>query len=42
MFGAHSIERAPIGEEVQLLARDRYLRTNRCRLMKIDLEGMEE
>ena len=42
MFGAHSIERASTGEEVQLLALDQYLRTNRCRLMKIDLEGMEE
>ena len=42
MFGAHSIEGATDGEEVQLLALDHYLRTNRCRLMKIDVEGMEE
>ena len=42
VFGAHSIERATTGEKVQLLALDQYLRTNRCRLMKIDVEGMEE
>ena len=41
MFGAHSIEGATTVEEVQLLALDQYLRTNRCRLMKIDVEGME-
>lgn len=41
MFGAHSIEDATDGEQVQLIALDRFLRTDRCRLIKIDVEGME-
>ena len=42
MFGAHSIEGATDGEQVQLVALDKFISTKRCRLMKIDVEGMEE
>lgn len=42
MFGAHTIEGATDGEQVQLLALDNSISVTRCRLMKIDVEGMEE
>ena len=42
IFGAHSIEGATDGETVQLVALDKFVQTKRCRLMKVDVEGMEE
>jgi FkbM family methyltransferase len=42
IFGGHSIEGAAGGESVGLIALDKYLNTSKCRLMKIDVEGMEE
>ena len=42
MFGAHTIEGATDGEQVQLVVLDKVVSTKSCRLMKIDVEGMEE
>ncbi len=42
IFGGHSIEGATDGETVPLVALDQFIKTNKCRLMKIDVEGMEE
>lgn len=42
IFGSHSIEGATDGESVGLIALDKYLKTPKCRLIKIDVEGMEE
>lgn len=42
IFGAYSIEGATDGEQVQLIALDQFINTPHCRLIKIDVEGMEE
>jgi FkbM family methyltransferase len=42
IFGGHSIEGVTNGEAVTLIALDKFVNTSKCRLMKIDVEGMEE
>ncbi len=41
MFGAHSISAASEGDTVPLVTLDSFLQIDRCKLMKIDVEGME-
>jgi FkbM family methyltransferase len=42
IFGGHSIEGATGGENVALVALDHCVNATHCRLIKIDVEGMEE